>query len=415
VIALALALAAGLVTVASPCILPMLPVLLGASWGRRDARRPLFVVTGFVASFAATALAFGASTRVLGVSHDAVRGLAIAALCVFGLLSLFPRTFETLSPALSRIGDTAARLPAARRDTPVGALALGASLGALWTPCAGPALASILVLLGTAQDAGRAAPLLAAYALGAGLPMLAIAYGGRAASRRLDVLARHAGAVRRAFGLLVLATALAMLRGYDASAAAWLSDLVPAAESPRPTAPSVRDAAPELAGIEAWLNSPPLRLADLRGKVVLVDFWTFACSNCARTLPSLERWHARYADEGLVVIGVHTPEFAFERERANVEAAVRRFGIDYPVALDNRYETWTAWRNRYWPSLYLVDREGRLVLRHEGEGDYEEIERAIEAALRPDAASRASAPRTSSSTIAPAGSTDAMRSTDSPA
>jgi thiol-disulfide isomerase/thioredoxin len=134
-------------------------------------------------------------------------------------------------------------------------------------------------------------------------------------------------------------------------------------------------------GIEAWLESPPLRIEDLRGKVVLVDFWTFACSNCARTLPSVKRWHARYADEGLVVIGVHTPEFAFEREKANVEEAVRRFGIDYPVALDNDYETWTAWKNRYWPSLYLVDREGRVVFRHEGEGDYEEIERAIEAAL----------------------------------
>jgi len=379
--ALALALAAGLVTVASPCTLPMLPVLLGASWGRRDARRPLFVVTGFVATFATTAFAFGLSTRVLGLSHDAVRVVAIAALSAFGALWLFPRAFEMLAPALSPIGDFAARWPIARRDGPVGALALGASLGALWTPCAGPALASILVLLASAETAWRAAPLLGAYALGAGIPMLAIAYGGRAMSTRLGGLARHASAVRRAFGLILLAMALAMLRDYDASAAAWLSDLLPAAESPPPASVSVRDAAPELAGIDAWLNSPPLRLADLRGKVVLVDFWTFACSNCAATLPSLKRWHARYADEGLVVIGVHTPEFAFERERANVEAAVRRLGIEYPVALDNRYETWTAWRNRYWPSLYLVDREGRVVFRHEGEGDYDEIERAIEATL----------------------------------
>jgi cytochrome c biogenesis protein CcdA/thiol-disulfide isomerase/thioredoxin len=376
-IALALALAAGLVTVASPCSLPMLPVLLGASWGRRDARRPLFVVTGFVATFAATAFAFGISTRVLGVSHDAVRGVAIAALAVFGVLWLFPRASEKLATVLSPIGDAAARWPIARREGPLGALALGASLGALWTPCAGPALASILALLASAEDAGHAAPLLAAYALGAGIPMLAIAYGGRAVSTRLGGLARHAHAFRRAFGLLILATAIAMLRGYDAAASAWLTDVLPASEPARPAALALREPAPELAGVDAWLNSPPLRLAELRGKVVLVDFWTFACSNCARTLPSLRRWHARYADEGLVVIGVHTPEFAFERELANVDQAVRRFGIEYPVALDNHYDTWTAWKNRYWPTLYLVDREGRLVLRHEGEGDYEEIERAI--------------------------------------
>jgi thiol-disulfide isomerase/thioredoxin len=188
--------------------------------------------------------------------------------------------------------------------------------------------------------------------------------------------------MRRAFGALVLVTAFAMARGADTAASAWLAGFLPAVETARPAALPLGEEPPELAGIEAWLGSPPLRIGALRGKVVLVDFWTFDCANCVRTLPSLKRWHARHADDGLVVIGVHTPEFAFERERENVEAAMRRFEITYPVALDNRYETWTAWRNRYWPSVYLIDREGRLVFQHEGEGDYEEIERAIVAALR---------------------------------
>jgi cytochrome c biogenesis protein CcdA/thiol-disulfide isomerase/thioredoxin len=390
---LGLALAAGVVTVASPCILPMLPVLLGAAWGRRDPRRPLFIVLGFVATFAVTAFAFGVSTRVLGISQDAVRGVAIAALCVFGVLALFPRAFEKLAPALTPLGDATARLP--QREGALGALLLGASLGALWTPCAGPVLASILVLLASAPEPARAAPLLLAYALGAGVPMLAIAYGGQAAASRMRGLARHAAVLHRGFGALVLVTALAMLQGADVAATAWLSGLLPAAEAARPPALPQGEEPPELAGIEAWLNSQPLRMSELRGKVVLVDFWTFDCSNCIRTLPSVKRWHERYAGEGLVVIGVHTPEFAFERERENVESAIRRHGITYPVALDNRYATWTAWRNRYWPTLYLIDRDGRLVFRHEGEGDYEEIERAIEAALRRrDSAASSVAPAT---------------------
>jgi thiol-disulfide isomerase/thioredoxin len=237
------------------------------------------------------------------------------------------------------------------------------------------------VLLASAPDAGRAAPLLVAYAAGAGLPMLAIAYCGQAASSRVAQLARHAGRLRQAFGLLVIATALAMARGYDAAASAWLAGALPAAAVESDAGLAHGELAPEFAGIEGWLNSPPLRMQELRGKVVLVDFWTFGCANCVHTLPALKRWHARYAARGLVVVGVHTPEFAYEREPENVKAALARFGITYPVALDPRFGTWNAWRNRYWPAAWLVGRDGRLAFRHEGEGDYERIEAAIVAAL----------------------------------
>lgn len=139
--------------------------------------------------------------------------------------------------------------------------------------------------------------------------------------------------------------------------------------------------APELVQINQWLNSPPLTMAGLRGKVVLIDFWTYSCINCLRTLPYVTSWHAKYKDQGLVVIGVHTPEYAFERKTANVETAIKRFGIQYPVAQDNQYGTWKAYNNQYWPAVYLIDRTGKVVLTHFGEGGYDETEAAIKRLL----------------------------------
>jgi cytochrome c biogenesis protein CcdA/thiol-disulfide isomerase/thioredoxin len=378
---LLLALAAGLATVASPCILPMLPVLLGASLAREDRLRPLCIVAGFVASFAAMALAFGASARVLGLSHTALRNAAIAALLIFGALSIFPRAFERIAPRLAGISELGERAAQRSGSGRLGALGLGAALGALWAPCAGPVLASILVLIASAQDVSRAAPLLLAYAVGCGLPMLAIAHGGQAVGARARRFARHGERLRRAFGVLIVATALAMLGSYDVLASSTLAWARPSFDPAAPPGLERGAPVPELAGIDAWMNSPPRTLASLRGRVVLVDFFTYGCSNCVRTLPHLKRWHARYEAEGLTLIGVHTPEFAYEREPENVREALARHEITYPVALDNGYQTWSAFRNRYWPTLYLIDREGRLLWSHAGEGDYEEIERALEEAL----------------------------------
>src|SRR5262245_62889410 len=215
-----LALLAGIATIASPCVLPVLPIVLGASWERSDPRRPLWIVLGFVSAFAVTLLAFRASTHVLGISHDAVRTAAIAALAAFGVLAIFPRAFERIAPALAPIADRAAGAVPGGARGPLGALALGASLGAVWTPCAGPVLAAILALLATAPDSARAAPLLLAYAAGAGLPMLAIGYGGRAVSARIAGIGRHANAIRRGFGALAVAAALAIAAEVDV-AAAW--------------------------------------------------------------------------------------------------------------------------------------------------------------------------------------------------
>jgi cytochrome c biogenesis protein CcdA/thiol-disulfide isomerase/thioredoxin len=388
---LGLAWLAGLATVASPCVLPMLPLLLGASIGGAaapgDARaerarrwRPVLIVLGFVLAFSVTALLFGSSLRVLGISQTALRQGAIVVLLLFGGLLLWPALYERLMRPLGGVADWAAR----RGMAPGlwGGFVLGLSLGLLWTPCAGPVLASILALVAAQSDTRQAAALLLAYALGSALPMLAVAYGGQAVLQRSRALVRHAARVRQGFGIAVIVVASAMHLGWDTTAAAWLANLVPGSPTSAQSSTLLGEPAPEFTGISTWHNSEPLSMHGLRGKVVLVDFWTYACVNCVRTLPHLVRWHARYAAQGLVVVGVHTPEFSFEREVANVQAAVRRHRIAYPVAQDNAYRTWTAWRTQYWPTLYLVDREGRVVFRHVGEGDEAAIEREIQKLLQ---------------------------------
>jgi len=366
---------AGLATVASPCVLPLLPALLGSSWGRPDPWRPPLIVLGFVGAFSALALAFGASATALGLSAGAVRDGAAVLLLAMGALLLWPALWERLSLPLGRIADLAQRF--GQGGGRIGALALGASLGALWTPCAGPALASILALVASATEPGQAAALLVAYAAGAGGPMLAVAYGGQRLTQRLRSWAGAAKRLRQGLGVLILVMAGASLA--DVSSA-WVAALTGPAESAQGQA--VGKPAPELNGAGAWINSPPLTLEALRGKVVLVDFWTSDCVNCLRSVPVIERLHQRYGARGLVAIGVHTPEFAHERPLDGVQAAVKRLGLHYPVVQDNGYRVWQAFGNRYWPAAWLIDKEGRIVYRHEGEGGEAELAAAIESALR---------------------------------
>jgi thiol-disulfide isomerase/thioredoxin len=245
-------------------------------------------------------------------------------------------------------------------------------------------LAAVTVVAATQRVDGRTAALTVAYAVGAGLPMLGIALGGRSVAARFRASAQR---IRVVAGALIALTAVVIALGLDTRFQTALPGYTDALQSKvegraaatlaEPSTLQNFGSAPELARIERWLNGPPRTLAGLRGKVVLVDFWTYSCINCLRTLPHLKAWYAAYHARGLEIVGVHTPEFAFERVASNVSAATRRLGVTWPVALDNDYATWKAFGNQYWPAEYLIDKRGRLRNVHFGEGEYPQTEASI--------------------------------------
>jgi cytochrome c biogenesis protein CcdA/thiol-disulfide isomerase/thioredoxin len=415
-----LAIIAGLLTVASPCILPILPPLLSASVATPLRHRPFWIVLGLAGGFTLFGTTFTLFGSFLGLSNTVLRQAALAFLFFFSLSLIWPKLWEGIG---TRISLFAQRLmgrgrPAAEQGR-LHALLLGGSLGLVWAPCAGPILGIVLTLATVQPSFARTLLLMGGYSLGAAAPMLLIGYGGRRIAGRLQRFRSWGPISHKALGFLTLATVIALFFNLDTLLLARLpgglfitnrietvlvgKKEAGAAPQGRPDetaaapgvalaaigAPTSVDAAPlpvmgpmpEFAGITAWINSPPLSAADLRGKVVLVDFWTYSCINCIRTLPYVTRWFGKYKDEGFVVVGVHTPEFSFEQELGNVEQAVVRNHIHYPVALDNGYGTWNAFKNHYWPAHYLIDAQGQIRETHFGEGQYEETERAIQALL----------------------------------
>jgi cytochrome c biogenesis protein CcdA/thiol-disulfide isomerase/thioredoxin len=386
-------LAAGVITALSPCVLPVLPIVLA---GGATGRRPLAIVAGLVGSF--TVFTLGAAWLIdqLGLPDDLLRNLAIALLVLVAATMLWPAAGEWVSRRLAYLG----RRPAGELG---GGVLLGAGLGLVFVPCAGPVLAAVTVLAARGEVGARAIVLTLAYATGAAVPLLAVALAGRRVS---DALRARAGAVRVAAGGLLLVAAVAIALGVDKdlqtrvpgytqalqdrieSSAAAERELgaLTGARRPMPIEPAASvhavalpdyGPAPRFTRVEGWVNSRPLTLEALRGKVVLIDFWTYSCVNCLRTLPFVRGWDARYRASGLVIVGVHSPEFAFEQEAANVRENVRRLSIRYPVALDSELGTWTAWHNQYWPAKYLIDRRGHVRYYHFGEGEYDRTERAI--------------------------------------
>jgi cytochrome c biogenesis protein CcdA/thiol-disulfide isomerase/thioredoxin len=376
---------AGVITAVSPCVLPVLPILLagGAAGGRR---RPLAIVAGLVLSFSLFTLFAAWILDRLGLPKDLLRDIAIALLFVIAASLIVPQIGELIERPFQRL----ARAPAGDLG---GGFLLGASLGLVFVPCAGPVLAAITVQAATFEFGWRTILLTFAYALGAAVPMLIVAAGGQ------RFLRPQAQRVRAVLGAVVALATLAIVFDVDRRLQTALSDYTNAlqkpvekssfakrelkrltgagegvskAENAKPEGGSLPDfgPAPDFNGIFEWLNSRPLTIQGLRGKVVLVDFWTYSCINCLRTLPHVEAWDRLYRKDGLVVVGVHTPEFAFESVPANVRAAVKRLGVRYPVALDNNYDTWNSYSNEYWPAKYLIDRNGHVRYAHFGEGSY---------------------------------------------
>jgi cytochrome c biogenesis protein CcdA/thiol-disulfide isomerase/thioredoxin len=384
----------GILTILSPCILPVLPFVFARA-DRPFLRNGLPLLAGMAITFAgvATLAAVGGGWAV--AANSAGRWIALILLSGFALLLIFPQMAERAMRPLVGLGE---RLSTKGNEDRIGgSLLLGIATGLLWAPCAGPILGIILTGAALSGASAATAGLLLAYALGAATSLaLALLVGGR----MFAAMKRSIGAgegVRKLLGVLILIGVATIALGLDTRVLARLStaqtfgfehriaQLLGMQEEELSTKTGgmlpVEGPLPSLDGAVQWINSPPLTREQLRGKVVLIDFWTYSCINCIRSIPYTKAWSARYKDQGLVVIGVHAPEFAFERDAANVRKAVRDFGIRYPVALDNNLAIWRAFDNRYWPAHYLADAQGRIRYHHFGEGHTDETEQAIRALL----------------------------------
>jgi cytochrome c biogenesis protein CcdA/thiol-disulfide isomerase/thioredoxin len=424
---------AGAGTALSPCVLPVLPIALGAgaTGGRR---RPLGIVVGLTVSFTFATVALVYVLSALGLPDDLLRTIAIAVLLAFGGALLIPPLGARVEAWLSRFAGRAGVAGGGQRDGFWSGTLVGLSLGLVYAPCAGPILAGVITVSASQSfTVGRLAVALS-YGIGSALVLYALMLGGR---RLTAPLARRSGRLQMAMGAVMVLVALAMLGDYDLrfqsalakskSLPAFLIDPAKSLEDthaardalasvrgkshgigasvnkpqdgdngdaadatgapPRQGVPShlpVIAPAPDFTGTQRWFNTPdgkPLTLKELRGRVVLVDFWTYSCINCLRTLPYLKAWDKRYRDAGLTIVGVHSPEFPFEKNAGNVQAAIAREGLRYPVVQDNELATWNAWGNEYWPAEYFIDAQGRVRFAHAGEGDYDKKENVIRALL----------------------------------
>lgn len=406
----------GVLTALTPCVLPVLPVILAVG-PTGDRRRPIAIAAGLVLSFTLFTLFWTVILDALPIPPDLLRNLAIAIIAVTAVSLIVPAVGALAGRALAPLARISPR-------TDGSGLILGMALGLVFTPCAGLLMGSVASAAATQDYSLRLLLVVLAYGLGVGVALLAIMLAARRGLAMAPVR-RAAPRIQQALGVLVLGAVVVMVLGLDARLAARVPAVlegplaiqesspvareldrlagaggIGVAAAGAPGAGAVAEAGgddpgalgrlaetlpdygvpPELTGIQAWINSEATTLAELRGKVVVVDFWTYSCVNCIRTLPHLREWHDTYGDD-LVVIGVHTPEFAFEAEPGNVARAVRDLDVPWPVALDSEYSTWSAWGNRYWPAKYILGRDGHVRYAHFGEGAYAESERVIRSLL----------------------------------
>lgn len=416
----------GLITGISPCILPVLPVIFfsGANSAsveaptsdapartdgavavkprptRSEATRPYRVIGGLVLSFSVVTLLGSALLSALHLPQDAIRWVALVALVAIGLGLIFPRFEQLLERPFSRI-------PQKQIATRGNGFGLGLALGVLYVPCAGPVLAAIVVAGATAQIGVGTVVLTAAFAVGATLPLLFFAVAGQRIAQRVSAFRRRQREIRIGAGIVTILLAVALVFNLPAVLQRAIPDYTASLQEKVGGSKQVQEklggivtdqnvalsnctqggtklencgTAPDLRGITNWLNTPgnqPIALKSLRGKVVLIDFWAYSCINCQRAIPHVAGWYQAYKDSGLEVIGVHTPEYAFEKVPENVAKGAADLDITYPVALDNNYSTWTNYRNRYWPAEYLIDANGTVRHLKFGEGGYDDTEQLI--------------------------------------
>lgn len=416
----------GIVTILSPCILPVLPIVLSGSVGGKS--RPYGVILGFIVSFSAFTLLLSTVVRALNIPPNILRYLAVGFIGLFGLVMIVPKLREGFELLASRISFQ--RKQGKPTKGFAGGLLVGASLGLVWTPCVGPILASVISLAVTQSVDSGAVFIILTYALGTSIPMLAIMLGGRKLIDRFPALSKNTGRIQQIFGVLMIVVAVSIGFGWDIKFQSAVLRVFPnygsgltAIENVEPVREALDERtgeggaeavntgggrldptdesengrlrnygpAPELVTDGMWFNLEELgvpssgrinSMEELKGKVVLIDFWTYSCVNCVRTMPHLKSWYETYKDEGFVIIGVHSPEFAFERDPGNVEKAMKDLGVTWPVVLDNDFEQWRAYNNRYWPAHYFIDAEGTIRYYQYGEGEYDTAEKVIRALLK---------------------------------
>ncbi|MCW3030613.1 MAG: DipZ protein [Solirubrobacterales bacterium] len=429
IVLIGFAILAGAGTALSPCVLPVLPALLSAG-GVGGRRRPLGIVLGLSVTFTVTIVGLAKVVDGVGLGSDPLRAVAVVVLLAFGAALFVPEIAARIEAPLSRLARFG---PRDRGDGFRSGLLVGGALGFVYTPCASPILAAVISV---SAASGRTIAIAIAYALGSAVVLLVLTLGGR----RLFERVRRAGRgplLQRALGAIMVLTAVAILTNLDVNFDQFVAQHIPdvnltaslecsqtitkhlhevsghevkfapangssacggsgssvAAAPANATAATLLATAhglknlgpaPDFMQTQEWFNTPgmrPLSLASLRGRVVLVDFWTYTCINCIRTLPYLKAWDSTYRHDGLTIVGVETPEFAFERNASNVANAIGQFGLGYPIVQDNEMGTWNAYGNQYWPADYLIDAKGNVRYASFGEGDYDKTETAIRALL----------------------------------
>ncbi len=409
VILLFFAFVSGFLTILAPCIWPLLPIILSsATTGGK--RKPLGITLGIMLSFGVFTLTISYIVKLIPFDPNLLRLFAVIVISFLGITLLIPILSQKLEGYVSRLsGSFGSKL--ANKNGFHGGFITGLALGIVWAPCAGPILATIATLAATQQVNSAVVLVTLFYVLGVGIPLFVFAEVGSRLFTKSRFVSKYTGRIQQIFGIIMILTAFAILTNFDKVLQAKLLDVFPSYSSfltkfeSTDTVKQQLDAlknkkddmtriipesglsnygpATEFTGITKWLNvEKPLTMTELRGKVVLVDFWTYTCINCIRTLPYVTRWYDKYKDQGFVVIGVHTPEFEFEKNTTNVQNAIAQYNIHYPVAQDNDYKTWNAYNNQYWPAEYLIDAKGIIRRKHFGEGEYDQTEMAIKALLK---------------------------------
>lgn len=400
----------GILTVLAPCVLPLLPVILGGWLAGTDRKRPYIIIASLILSLLVFTILLKASTVLIGVDPSFWEYVAGGLLVLFSITLIFPHVWVWLMDitGIEKLSQNSLE-SASHREWIWWPVALGAALGPVFSSCNPTYTILLATILPASFTMGMIG--LLAYFIGLGIILLLIVHFGRSIIGRFRFFSNPHGIFRRLLGIIILIVGLLIVTGYIKKIETFiiernifvntfaidntLNEIIlrnhntvnnmcangKCDEGREGDLMMDVARAPELTGIAAWINSKPLTLEWLRWKVVLIDFWTYSCINCIRTQPYLNAWHEKYADDGLVIIGVHAPEFAFEKVENNVREASQKAGIKYPIALDNDFATWNAYANRYWPAKYLIDQNGNIVYKHFWEGEYVETEEKIQELL----------------------------------